>query len=54
MVQSLDENGPAWGVQARPFSALPHSQLSENCSIAVRLVVHEQRKQQNDRKRNSD
>jgi hypothetical protein len=45
---------PRLGDEARPFAALPLSRRGENIIVAVSLVVHEQRKQQNDRKRNSD
>ena len=54
MFSPEDEKDPAWGM--RRGLSLPRrvGGSAEHRSFAVSLVVHEQRKKQNDRKRNSD
>jgi hypothetical protein len=53
-VAVLGRERPRLGDEARPFAALPRSRLGERLFVAVSLVVHEQRKKQDDRKWNSD
>jgi hypothetical protein len=54
MFAVLEREDPAWGNKARPFAAAPHARLGEIVLSPSTLVVHEQRKNQNDRKRNSE
>jgi hypothetical protein len=54
-IQVLGRERPRLGEEARPFAASPHSRLGgKRQSFAVSLVMHEQRENENDRKRNSD
>src|ERR1700733_14603962 len=49
----LDEKDPAWGIR-RGLSLPRRIRLGGRWFFRCQLVMHEQRKQQNDRKRNSD
>jgi hypothetical protein len=53
-VAVLDQKDPAWGMRRGLSLPCRVRGSAEDCSFAVSLAVHEQRKKQDDRKRNSD